>query len=107
MAKKREGVITGSYGHSAPLYTVYQATLLMHGSGDRSGDMISVINFWSRLWGWLLVSLLFPDNFSHTQPMLILIRYPGSRHHSTPEYTWYQAVVWMHGLGGLISVTNF
>ena len=46
---------SGSYGHSAPGSTVYQAILLMHGSGD----MISVTNFWSRLWGWSPVSLLF------------------------------------------------
>jgi len=57
--------------------------------------------------GGLPVSLLFPDNFFHKQPMLIPIRYPGSRHHSAPEYTWYQAMVWMHGLGDLILVTQF
>jgi hypothetical protein len=57
--------------------------------------------------GGLPLSSLFLDNFFHIQPMPILIRYPGSRHNSTPEYTWYQAVVWMHVLGGLILVTNF
>jgi hypothetical protein len=65
---------------------------------------------WFRLGlfgGGLPVSLLFPNNIFYTQPMLILIRYPGSHCHSTPEYAWYQAMVWMHGLGDLISVTNF
>jgi len=69
--------------------------------------MIRSPNFDPGFGGELPVSLLFPDNFFHTQPMLILIRYPGSCHHSIPEYTWYQAMVWMHGLGDLISVTQF
>lgn len=33
----------------------------MHGSGD----MILVTNFWSRLWGWSPVSLLFQHNSFH------------------------------------------
>ena len=57
--------------------------------------------------GELKVNLLFLHNFFHTQPMLIPIRYPGSHRHSTPGYTWYQVMQWMHGLGDLILVTNF
>ena len=57
--------------------------------------------------GGLPVSLLFQDNFFHTQPMLIPIRYPGCYCHSTPGYTWIHAMVLMHGLGDLISVTQF
>jgi hypothetical protein len=57
--------------------------------------------------GGLPVSLLFSENFLYIQPMLIPIRYPGSRHCSTPGYTQHQAMVWMHGSEDLISVTNF
>jgi hypothetical protein len=39
--------------------------------------------------------------------MLIPIRYSGSHCHAAPEYTWYHAMVMMHGLGDLILVTKF
>jgi hypothetical protein len=55
----------------------------------------------------LPVSLLFLDNFFYTQPMLIMIRYPGSYRHFTPGYTVHQAIALMHGSKDLITVANF
>jgi len=63
---------------------------------------------WFRLGllgGALLMSLLFPDNFFHTQSLLILSRYPGYRHYSAPGNTRYQATELMHGSRDLILVT--
>ena len=59
------------------------------------------------LWGWSLMSLLFPDNFLYTQLMLILVGDPCSCHYSAPEYTWCQALVLRHGSGDLISISHF
>ena len=59
------------------------------------------------LGGWSPVSLLFPHECLYTQPMLILISCSDSYHHSTPGYTVHQATVLMHGLGDLISASNF